>query len=56
MGAGASLQEAPSPGWHALAEMAEAADKPDVVAKLVREHQIDPPLPSSSMTKTCASS
>ena len=41
MGAGASLQEAPSPGWHALAEMAEAADKPDVVAKLVREHQID---------------
>ena len=29
------------PGWHYLVELAEAADKPDVVAKIVREHQID---------------
>ena len=39
MGAGASLQE--DVGWHALAAMAEAADKPDLVAKIVRENQID---------------
>ena len=39
MGAGASLQE--DVGWHALAAMTEAADKPDLVAKIVREHQID---------------
>ena len=41
MGAGASLQEDVPTGWHALAAMAEAADKPDLVAKIVREHQID---------------
>ena len=42
MGAGASLQEdVPTGGWHALAAMAEAADKPDLVAKIVRENQID---------------
>ncbi len=41
MGAGASLQEDVPTGWHALAAMAEAADKPDLVAKIVRENQID---------------
>ena len=41
MGAGASVQEDVPPGWHYLVELAEAADKPDVVAKIVREHQID---------------
>ena len=42
MGAGASLQEdVPTGGWHALAAMAEAADKPDLVVRIVREHQID---------------
>ena len=41
MGAGASLQEDVPTGWHALAAMAEAADKPDLVARIVREHQID---------------
>ena len=41
MGAGASLQEDVPTGWHALAAMAEATDKPDLVAKIVREHQID---------------
>ena len=33
MGAGASLQEDVPTGWHALAAMAEAADKPDLVAR-----------------------
>ena len=41
MGAGASVQEDVLLGWHALAELAEAADKPDLVAKIVRENQID---------------
>ena len=41
MGAGASLQEDVPTGWHALAAMAEAADKPDLVAKIVRENQIN---------------
>ena len=41
MGAGASLQEDVPTGWHALAAMAKAADKPDLVAKIVRENQID---------------
>ena len=41
MGAGASLQEDVPTGWHALAAMAEATDKPDLVPKIVREHQID---------------